>query len=146
MASSSAIGSTTPLLSYVIAEKLTKTNYSLWKAHVIPILRGAQLQGYLDDIKVASDKMIESMAIREKVEATQEVNTQYIQWSVMEQQVLSFLLMSMTKKGMAQVVGCSTPNEVWTLLEQTYASRSKAWVVNICMTLTTNSESQYVNF
>jgi hypothetical protein len=98
MASSSAIGSTTPLLSYVIAEKLTKTNYSLWKAHVIPILRGAQLQGYLDDIKVASDKMIESMTIGEKVEATQEVNTQYIQWSVMEQQVLSFLLMSMTKK------------------------------------------------
>jgi hypothetical protein len=59
MVSSSLTRSSTPLLGYVIAEKLNKTNYSLWKARVLPILRGAQLQGYLDGTNVAPAKTIE---------------------------------------------------------------------------------------
>jgi hypothetical protein len=61
MVSSSLTGSSTPLLGYVIVEKLNKTNYSLWKARVLPILRGAQLQGYLDGTNVAPAKTIEGM-------------------------------------------------------------------------------------
>jgi hypothetical protein len=53
--------------------------------------------------------------IEEKAKATQEVNPKYIQWSAMEQEVLDFLLMSMTKEVMTQVAGCSTPKEVCTL-------------------------------
>jgi hypothetical protein len=59
MVSSSLTRSSTPLLGYVIVEKLNKTNYSLWKARVLPILRGAQLQGYLDGTNVAPAKTIE---------------------------------------------------------------------------------------
>jgi hypothetical protein len=58
----------------------------------------------------------------------------------MEQQVLGFLLLSMTKEVMAQVASCSTSREVWTLLEQTYVSRSKARVVNTRMTLATTQK------
>jgi hypothetical protein len=42
--------------------------------------------------------MTEGKTIEEKAEATQEVNPKYIQWSAMEQQVLVFLLMSMTRE------------------------------------------------
>jgi hypothetical protein len=66
----------------------------------------------------------------DKTEVTQVVNPEYVQWSALEQQVLGFLLTSMTKDVMAQVASCSIPKEVWTLLEQTYASRLKARVVN----------------
>jgi hypothetical protein len=59
MASSSSTGSSTPLLCYVVAEKLTKMNYSLWKAQVLPILHGAQLQCYLDGTKVTPAKTID---------------------------------------------------------------------------------------
>jgi hypothetical protein len=38
MTSSSSTGSSAPLLGYIIAEKLNKTNYSLWKVRVLPIL------------------------------------------------------------------------------------------------------------
>jgi hypothetical protein len=41
--------------------------------------------------------------------------------------------MSMTRDAMAQVSGCETPREVWKFLEQTYASRSKAQVINTRM-------------
>jgi hypothetical protein len=43
----------------------------------------------------------------------------------MEQQVMGFLMLSMTKDVMVQVVSCSTPREVWTLLEQTYALNTR---------------------
>jgi hypothetical protein len=97
MASSSSTGSSTPLLGYVITEKLNKTNYSLWKAQVLPILQGAQLQGYLDGTNVTPAKTIEGKSTGVKEEATQEVNPEYVQWSATEQQVLGFLLMSMTR-------------------------------------------------
>jgi hypothetical protein len=68
------------------------------------------------------------------------VNPKYVQWSALEQQVLGFLLTSMTKDVMAQVASCSTPKEAWTLLEQTYASCSKARVVNTRMALATTQK------
>jgi alpha-L-fucosidase len=96
MASSSSM-SMAPLLGYVVAEKLTKMNYSLWKAQVHSILRGAQLQGYIDGSSVAPDKKISIKTAGDKTEVTQVVNPEYVQWSTLEQQVLGFLLTSMTK-------------------------------------------------
>jgi hypothetical protein len=139
MASFSSM-SMAPLLGYAVVEKLTKTNYSLWKVQVLHILRGAQLQGYLDGSTVAPDKKISIKPTRDKTEVTQVVNPKYVQWSALEQQVLGFLLTSMTKDVMAQVASCSTPKEVWTLLEQTYTSRSKVRVVNTRMALATTQK------
>jgi glutathionylspermidine synthase len=78
------------------------------------------------------------------------VNPEYARWSALEQQALGFLLTSMTKDVMIQVIRCSTPKEVWTLLEETYASRSKARVVNTRMALATTQKgnmriSEYFN-
>jgi glutathionylspermidine synthase len=52
----------------------------------------------------------------------------------------------MTKDVMAQVASCSNPREVWTLLEQTYASRSKARVVNTRMALATTQKGNMTIF
>ncbi|GJT72530.1 hypothetical protein Tco_1031816 [Tanacetum coccineum] len=35
-------------IAFAISCKLTRTNFLLWKAQVIPILRGVQLFGHLD--------------------------------------------------------------------------------------------------
>jgi hypothetical protein len=68
------------------------------------------------------------------------VNAEYVQWSALEEHVLSFLLTPMTKDDMAQVTSYSTPKEVWTLLEHTYVSRSKVRVVNTRMALATTQK------
>ena len=39
--------------------KLTKTNYILWKAQVMPGLRGAQVTGLLDGSDVAPPKTVQ---------------------------------------------------------------------------------------
>lgn len=40
-------------------EKLTRSNYLLWKAQVLPAIHGALLQGYLDGTARAPPREIE---------------------------------------------------------------------------------------
>jgi hypothetical protein len=47
----------TPLLGQSVAVKLTKNNFTVWKAQVLPNLRGAQLQGYLDGSTIALEEI-----------------------------------------------------------------------------------------
>ncbi|WVZ57882.1 hypothetical protein U9M48_008217 [Paspalum notatum var. saurae] len=47
MASSSS-SSVAPALGPIVSEKLTRENYLLWKAQVLPAIRGAQLMQYLN--------------------------------------------------------------------------------------------------
>jgi hypothetical protein len=47
----------TPLLGQSVAVKLTKNNFTFWKAQVPPNLRGAQLQGYLDGSTIALEEI-----------------------------------------------------------------------------------------
>jgi hypothetical protein len=47
MASSTTITTTNSLLGHVVTEKLSKNNHLLWKVQVLPVVRGARLEGYL---------------------------------------------------------------------------------------------------
>uniref|UniRef100_A0A0A8YJE7 Retrotransposon Copia-like N-terminal domain-containing protein n=1 Tax=Arundo donax TaxID=35708 RepID=A0A0A8YJE7_ARUDO len=49
MASSSS-NLTTNAIGHAMTERLTKTNYPLWKIQVLPALHGAQLIGYIDGL------------------------------------------------------------------------------------------------
>ena len=44
----SSSGSSHPSLNGQITEKLTRTNYVLWRAQIVPQLRGAGVFGYVD--------------------------------------------------------------------------------------------------
>lgn len=59
VSSSTFSASSQLLLRQAIAEKLNKNNYFLWRAQVLPILQGAQLQGYLDGLCAALTEKIE---------------------------------------------------------------------------------------
>jgi hypothetical protein len=63
-------------LDQPISEKLTRENFLLWKAHVIPTVRGAQLFGYLDGTVVEPEKT--------------DVAT-HAAWVVQDQPVLGFI-------------------------------------------------------
>jgi hypothetical protein len=121
MASSSSMAIPTPLLGQTIAEKLTKSNYALWKAQVLPILHGAQLQGYIDGSAKAPEEQID---VKNSDKTVKESNPEYIRLAALEQQVLGFLITSMSKEVMGQVSSYTTPQEVWNMLEQTYAVQS----------------------
>jgi hypothetical protein len=146
MASPSSSAVPTPLLGQVVAVKLNKGNYALWRVHVLPIIRGAQLQGYLDGTFIAPEKEVD-VKIADKTR--KESNPEYIRWTALQQQVFGFLMTSMTQEVMGQAATCDTPQEVWSLLEQTYASQSHARTINTRIALATTrkddmSISEYI--
>jgi hypothetical protein len=61
-------------IGHPVTERLTKTNYPLWKLQVLPALRGAQLFGYADGMVQAPAAEIDD-ANGKKVP-----NPAYVQW------------------------------------------------------------------
>jgi len=98
-------------------------NYLLWKAQIIPAIRGAQLMGYLDGSKKAPAKTIEV----EKADKTKEivVNSAYTQWVAQDQTVLRYLLNSLSKEVLQHVLSKTTAFGVWTI-ETMFSSQSIA--------------------
>ena len=82
----------TPLLGQIIDVKLSKTNYVLWRAQVLlPIIRGVQLQGYLDGSLATPEEKIPN---KSDGKTTEEINPEFIRWTALEQQVLGFHMTS----------------------------------------------------
>jgi hypothetical protein len=70
----------------------------LWKAQVLPILRGTQLQGYIDGSTKAPEEQID---IKNGEKTVKENNPEYIQWAALEQQVLGFRMVQYNASSMA---------------------------------------------
>ena len=91
MASSSGVGLN---LGSPPSEKLARGNFILWKTQVLPALRGAQVTGLLDNSDAAPPKTVE-ITKADKTTAL-EPNPLYGPWIAKDQQVLSYLLNSMS--------------------------------------------------
>jgi len=96
--SSSAAGSS--LHGSTVTEKLTKGNHGMWKAQVRAAIRGARLQGYLTGAAKAPDAEI---VVKTDGKEVKKPNLAYEQWEAEDQQVLSYLLSSISKDVLSQV-------------------------------------------
>ncbi|WVZ83847.1 hypothetical protein U9M48_030944 [Paspalum notatum var. saurae] len=131
MASSSS--SSSPSLGPPVTEKLTRENFLLWKAQVLPAIKGARLMGILDGSVKAPPATIK---ITKDDKTTSTIsNPDYEQWVVQDQQILGYLLNSLSKEILAQVATLSTSAEVWTTLQVMHSARSRARITNLRMQL-----------
>lgn len=73
--------------------KLTRTNYLVWKAQVVPILRGVKLFGYPDGTTVCPPAKI---TVGTGETAKEEDNPAYDTWFTQDQAIARGLLSSMT--------------------------------------------------
>ena len=62
MSSSSSIAGVQSSFGHPMTEKLTKSNFALWKVQVLPAIRGAQMMGYIDGTIVAPPQEIDDSA------------------------------------------------------------------------------------
>lgn len=86
----------TSSLSHLVTEKLTRENFILWKAQVLPDVCGAQLMGYLDgSTKAPLENLVEKKTDGSTVETS---NPAYALWLAHDQQVLSYILTSLSKE------------------------------------------------
>jgi hypothetical protein len=98
MASSSPALTAIPLMP--ISEKLVCGNHTVWKAQVVAALRGAQLYGFLDGTSIKPAEQIKA-----KVGSAEEdvPNPAFVVWKAQEQQVLSYLLSSVSRDILVQI-------------------------------------------
>jgi hypothetical protein len=99
MMSSSAASSTTlttgvpSILSVAVSKKLTKANYPLWSAQVLPAIRAAQPNDILTGDDLPSEKEISSIVDDKPVKSR---NLAYLAWVAWDQVVLGYLLSTLT--------------------------------------------------
>jgi hypothetical protein len=118
----------------IVTIRLTKTNFLLWRAQLLPYLRSSKLMGYLDDtLPAPAQKIVASTAGGAKPVS----NPTYECWYDQDQQLLSGLLSSMTKDILRDVIGAKTSKEVWDSLQKKFASSIKARTVHIRVELAT---------
>jgi hypothetical protein len=97
-----------------VCEKLSHGNHILWKAQVLAVLRGVQLADFLDVTNKAPAEKIVIKSQKESDEDTQEVpNPAFTLWKAQEQQVLSYLLTSVSRDVLIQIAALPSATEVW---------------------------------
>jgi hypothetical protein len=81
-----------------VLEKLTRNNHVLWRAQVLVVLQGAQLAGFLEGTTKAPVEKIHmaKKSGKEEGEAEEASNSAFELWKAQEQQVLSYLLTSVS--------------------------------------------------
>jgi hypothetical protein len=124
-----------------VSEKLMHDNHTLWKVHVLSVLRGALLLGFLDGRNPAPADKIKLKTQKDTTEDLEEVaNPTFEVWKAKEQQVLSFLLTSVSRDVLVQVAPLSSASEVWKHIETSFGSQSHARVIHTRMTLATTQK------
>jgi hypothetical protein len=76
--STSSSSSTTNTLGQSISEKLSRDNYIIWKARILEVVGGAQLDGHLNGTISAPSKTVQ-VEQADKTMKT-EVNSTYTNW------------------------------------------------------------------
>jgi hypothetical protein len=88
-----------------VSEKLMRNNHVLWRAQVLAVLRGAQLTRFLDGTTKAPTEKIHmaKKSGKEEGEAEEASNPAFELWKTQEQQVLSYLLTSVSHDVLVQI-------------------------------------------
>uniref|UniRef100_A0A2N9J7Y7 Uncharacterized protein n=1 Tax=Fagus sylvatica TaxID=28930 RepID=A0A2N9J7Y7_FAGSY len=117
LTASSALSASPPTsliaVHHLITIKLTRDNYLLWKAQIVPYLRGQHLFAFLDGSRPAPPPSLPTQL----AEATALVpNPEFQAWHLQDQLILSALISSLSKNILAHVVKCSTSHDVTRLI------------------------------
>ena len=119
--SSSAQHNFLTLLGFLpVCEKLTHSNWLLWRAQVLSSIWGAEVYEFITDNAAASSKFLSKEGEDDKVSAI--LNKEYTAWVAKDQQVLSYLLISLSKDILLQVSTTATASDEWAGIESFFAS------------------------
>jgi hypothetical protein len=118
-----------------VTEKLTRANFTIWKALVLSTLKVAQLSKFLEDDEPPVQTQISDN------KKTKMPNLEFTIHVSKQQQVLSVMLSSLSKDLLEYVAAYTTPKEVWANLVSMAKSQSCMCVINTCMALSTSRKS-----
>lgn len=101
---------------------------------VLPALRAAQLYDYIDgSIKIPAAEI----HAKDGDKTTKVVNPEYVRWTTEDQHVLAYLMSSLSREVLSQVVAWKTTRETWEQIEASFTSTTCARSVNTRLALAT---------
>jgi hypothetical protein len=127
------------ILSISISEKLTKSNYPLWRVQVLLAVHATQLEGLLTGDEQAPEEFI--IVNNDNKTTTKQRNLAYVSWVARDQVVLSYLLSSLTRETLQHVSRSVTSAQAWKTLADLYSSQTRARSVNTRIALTTTKKN-----
>ena len=121
-----------------ITHKLSKDNYRLWKATIVPILRGHSVYGFVNGTIKPLPQTIEVMYTIDGVETVEKKsNPKYATWNQQDQLIMGALTSSLTESILIYVLKCTTSPDLWFTLEHLFTSHSQARLMQVHLQLAT---------
>jgi hypothetical protein len=108
------------------SQLLTRDIALIWKALVIPALRGARVHDHVEGKEEAPEKTLETEDANNKKVIIE--NPEYSAWISRDQQVLRWILNALSPDVLAHVVGLETSAKAWAAITVHVSSTSKTRV------------------
>jgi hypothetical protein len=139
MVSSSTSNFTTipSTFSIPITEKLSKHNYLLWHAQIMPPIWAARYEDLLLGVKKATSKIVSMWADDSAIDKP---NPEYDLWMSRDQMFLGYLLSSMTREVLMGVTTHTSSMAVWSALDNMFSPRTRSHSVNTRIALATTKK------
>lgn len=106
-----------------ISVRLTDTNYLIWRLQVLAAVCGYGLEGFLFGTYPAPPEFLDGP------NGVPVQNPAFVQWQRQDQLLASWLLSSITEGIMVKMVGNDSASELWNSLTLTFATQSKAKIM-----------------
>ncbi|KAK6128237.1 hypothetical protein DH2020_038010 [Rehmannia glutinosa] len=115
----------------LITVKLNDTNFLVWKQQIFAAAKGYGLEGFLTGKHTIPGEFITSDS------GKKEINPAYTTWMRQDQLLASWLLSSLSENILITTVGLSSSKEIWESLETSFASQSRAKIMQYRLQLQT---------
>jgi hypothetical protein len=121
-----ALAFTLPNSTSLNIVKLDGPNYLDWVSQFLPILRCNDLLGIVDGSEPCPPKTLTNAETQE-----QQPNPAYVLWQKRDQQLLSWIICSLTPSLVSSMYGLNTSYSAWTTLATRFASQSKSRISHL---------------
>ncbi|KAK0598118.1 hypothetical protein LWI29_031814 [Acer saccharum] len=130
------VGSSSSLIPNItnsVYVRLDRTNYPLWLAQIVPLLRSKNLQKYVNGESSCPPAFVKDDSGKD----TTTVNPAYQEWIQHDQLVLSWINGSLSLPLLSTVARYNSAREVWVSLEERFASQNQQRVIELRSELVT---------
>ncbi|KAB2634316.1 hypothetical protein D8674_038372 [Pyrus ussuriensis x Pyrus communis] len=109
-----------PNASNFLTIKLDRTNYPLWHAQMLPLLRSRNLVSFVDGTNPCPPAFLKD----DVGQLTDKINPDFDAWIQQDAMVLSWINSSVHPTVLASLIGKTSSLSAWTCLRDRYASQS----------------------
>ncbi|KAL9411117.1 hypothetical protein AB3S75_044828 [Citrus x aurantiifolia] len=109
--------------------KLTSNNYLLWRSQVVATINANDLEDLIDSSKTPPSRMIINIDSDQTVITTP--NPQFQIWRRNDQQLMSWLLSTLSEEVLSAIVGARSSLDVWQILGTQFRARSRSGVLHL---------------